>query len=103
GRAAASHAGFTYSGAMQAHGGAWSYDTLNDFLRSPSQVVRGTSMAFAGIRNTDDRVAVIAYLRSIAPNPPPLPAPLPEPEPAAAEGAPAEGAAPAQGAETPPG
>lgn len=101
GRAVAAHAGFTYSDAMRAQGGTWSYDTLNEFLRSPAQDVRGTAMAFAGLRDTNDRVAVIAYLRSLAPNPPPLPAPLPEPEPAAA-GAPAEDAAPAAEGATPP-
>ena len=37
-----------------------------------------------------DRVGIIAYLRSISPNNVPLPAPLPE-------AAPAEGAAPADG------
>ena len=61
GRRVATHAGFDYSGAMQAHGGIWTYDTLNEYLRSPAQNVRGTKMAFAGIRNTQDRVAVIAY------------------------------------------
>lgn len=96
GRASASHGGFTYSEAMRGHGATWSYDTLDAFLRSPSQTVRGTSMAFAGVRNTDERVAVIAYLRSLAPNPPALPAPLPEPAPAASEEA-----APADAAATP--
>lgn len=89
GRAVASHGGFDYSEAMQAHGGAWDYLALNDFLTSPASVVRGTKMAFAGIRNDQERVALIAYLRSISPNNVPLPAPLPE----AASEAPAEEAA----------
>ncbi|MDX2276495.1 MAG: cytochrome c family protein [Hyphomonadaceae bacterium] len=76
GRAVASHAGFEYSEAMQAHGGAWDYIALNDFLTSPAGAVRGTKMAFAGIRRDEDRVALIAYLRSISPNDVPLPAPL---------------------------
>jgi cytochrome c len=71
---------------MRAHGGAWDYLALNDFLASPSTAVRGTKMAFAGVRNEQDRVALIAYLRSISPNSVPLPAPLPEAAPAAAEG-----------------
>lgn len=100
GRAAAGHAGFEYSEPMQTHGGAWDYLALNDFLRSPSTIVRGTKMAFAGIRNDQDRVALIAFLRSISPNNVPLPAPLPEAAPAAVEGADAaatttEAAAPA--------
>jgi cytochrome c len=78
GRPTASHAGFEYSEAMHGHGGSWDYLALNDFLTSPSTVVRGTKMAFAGLRNDQDRVALIAFLRSISPNNVPLPAPLPE-------------------------
>jgi cytochrome c len=98
GRAVASHGGYDYSEPMQAHGGAWDYLALNEFLRSPAQAVRGTKMAFAGLRNDEERVAMIAYLRSISPNNVALPAPLPEATPPAEEGAaPAEGegAAPA--------
>ncbi|MEQ1820101.1 MAG: cytochrome c family protein [Terricaulis sp.] len=78
GRPAASHAGFEYSEAMRGHGGSWDYLALNEFLTSPSTVVRGTKMAFAGLRNDQDRTALIAFLRSISPNNVPLPAPLPE-------------------------
>jgi cytochrome c len=104
GRAVASHAGYAYSEAMGAHGGAWDYLALNDFLTSPATAVRGTKMAFAGIRNEQDRVALIAYLRSISPNNVALPAPLPEAAPATPEGeaAPADGAA-APATTTPPG
>lgn len=97
GRAVASSAGFAYSEAMQAHGGVWDYLALNDFLLSPSRDVPGTKMAFAGLRGEQDRVGIIAYMRSISPNSAPLPAPLPEAAPAEAPavGAPAaEGAAP---------
>ncbi len=96
GRPAASHAGFEYSEAMQAHDVTWDYLTLNDFLHAPSTAVRGTKMAFAGLRGDQDRVAMIAYLRSISPHDVALPAPLPE---AAAPEAGAEGA---EGAQTPP-
>lgn len=89
GRAVASHAGYSYSEAMAGHGGAWDYLSLNDFLRSPGQAVRGTKMTFAGVRNDQDRVALIAYLRSISPNAVPLPAPLPEAAPAEEASAPA--------------
>jgi len=93
GRAVASHGSFAYSEAMAAHGGNWDYLALNDFLRSPASAVRGTKMAFAGLRNDQDRVAMIAYLRSISPNNVPLPAPLPEAAPAETQAASAEGAA----------
>jgi len=89
GRSVASDAAFAYSDPLRAHGGAWDYLALNDFLQSPMTNVRGTRMTFAGLRNEQDRVAMIAYLRSISPNNVPLPAPLPEP---AAE----EAAAPAE-------
>jgi cytochrome c len=94
GRQVASHAGFAYSDAMAAHGGAWEYGSLDEFLTSPSRAVPGTKMVFAGFRRPEDRMAVIAYLRSISPNNVPLPAPLP----AEAAAAPTEGAAPAEGA-----
>lgn len=96
GRAVASHAGFNYSDPMRAHGGAWDYLALDTFLKSPSGTVRGTAMAFAGLRNDQDRVAMIAYLRSISPNAVPLPAPLPEAAPAET----AEAATTTEGAST---
>jgi cytochrome c len=98
GNTVAAHAGFEYSEPMQAHGGRWDFLALNDFLRSPAGTVRGTKMAFAGLRNDQDRVAMIAYLRSLSPNQVALPAPLPEAAPEAAEGVtPPEGeAAPTQ-------
>jgi len=107
GRHSASHPGFDYSDAMKAHNVTWDYLTLNDFLHSPQTVVRGTRMGFAGLRNDQERTAMIAYLRSISPNNVPLPAPLPEAAPAAAEGsgtaAPAAGSTTAAPAATPPG
>lgn len=108
GRVAASHAGFDYSEAMRGFGETWDYDTLDAFLTSPAGTVRGTKMAFAGIRRPEDRMAVIAYLRSISPHdiplPPPLPAETAEAAPAA-EGEPpaATPATPAQSENPPPG
>jgi len=93
GRAVASHGGYEYSEAMQGHGGAWDYLALNEFLRSPASTVRGTKMAFAGLRNDEERVAMIAYLRSISPNNVALPAPLPEAVPAEGGAVPPEGEA----------
>ena len=78
GRAPGSHGGFEYSDGMRVHGGAWDYLALNEFLRSPARTVPGTKMAFAGLRGDQDRVAMIAYLRSTSPNAVALPAPLPE-------------------------
>lgn len=93
GRVSGTHGGFAYSDAMKAHAAPWTYDELYKFLAAPATYISGTKMAYAGLKKSDDRVAVVAFLRSLAASPAPLPAPLP-PE-AAPEAAPAEGAAPA--------
>jgi cytochrome c len=92
GRVSGSHPGFAFSDAMKAHAAPWTYDELSNFLKSPNGYIRGTKMAFAGVKKDSDRVALIAYLRSLAASPAPIPAPLP------AEAAPAEAA---PGGETP--
>ncbi len=96
GRAAGSAGGFAYSDGMKALGKTWGYDELNTFLTSPKAYVAGTKMSFAGFGKADDRIAVIAYLKSISPGAPAVPAPDPTRDPAkvaAAAAAPAEGAA----------
>jgi cytochrome c len=98
GRDAGTHAGFNYSDPMKAYGKVWTYTNLYDYLAAPAKYVKGTSMSFAGIRKSEDRVALVAYLRSINDNPnPALPDPLPEaaPVPADPAAAPVEGEAPA--------
>jgi cytochrome c len=67
--------GFNYSSGMKAKTGPWTFDELNEWLHKPSSYVPGTRMAFAGISNDQQRADVIAYLRSLSPNPVPLPAP----------------------------
>ena len=92
-RARASIAGFSYSGAMKGKPGNWTYDELFKFIKSPQADIPGTKMSFAGISKIDDRINLIAYLRSNADAPAAIPAPKPAAAPAAA--APAVGAAPA--------
>ncbi len=62
GRAVASHPGFSYSGAMKAHGGVWDDAALDTYLKLPMKAVPGTRMAFAGIPDDADRKALILYL-----------------------------------------
>ncbi|TGY88442.1 cytochrome c family protein [Marinicauda algicola] len=94
--------GFNYSAAMEefAQGGTvWSYEHLDGFLANPRGYVPGTAMSFAGLRNEDDRMNLIAWMRTLSPDPAPLPEPLPEEAPAVEEAA-AEGeAAPELGPE----
>jgi cytochrome c len=79
GRPKASHAGFDYSPAMHAKGGEWTYADLFRFLRSPPQFAPGNKMAFGGLPRAQDRINVIAFLRSQAD----APAALPPAQPAA--------------------
>lgn len=69
GRAVASVEGFRYSAAMKAFaadGKAWDEALLSDYVAAPKTVVKGTSMAFAGIRKADEIADLIAYLRDPA-------------------------------------
>jgi cytochrome c len=99
-RPRASIAGFSYSGAMKAKGGNWTYDELFKFLKSPGAYIPGTKMSFAGDSKTEDRINLIAFLRSNADAPAAIPAPKPAAAPA--EAAPkADAAAPADAAAKP--
>ena len=112
GRPVASHAGFAYSDAMIGHKAEapnWTYDALDQFLAAPAKVVSGTKMSFAGLKNQEDRVNLIAWLRSQGSGGYPIPAPDPArqaaaPAPTVAPGAtaaaPGATAAPAAGAPT---
>ncbi|MDO1559204.1 cytochrome c family protein [Brevundimonas sp. 2R-24] len=95
GRRPGGHAGFAYSEAMVAHAAeapAWTYDELDAFITAPARHVPGTKMSFAGLKDTDTRVALIAYLRAQGSGGYPIPAPDPSRQPGAAEAAPgAEG------------
>jgi len=64
GRDVAAAQGFGYSGAMTAHGGVWDAEHLNEFLIKPSGLIPGTSMSFAGLKDVEDRVNLIAYLNT---------------------------------------
>lgn len=74
GRQKGSVDGFSYSDAIGAMGGDWTYEDLNAFLANPKGFMPGTGMNFAGIKKAEDRAAIIAYLRQQSSNPPPLPA-----------------------------
>ena len=65
GRAAGSADGYKkYSDAMKSSGIVWNEETLDGYLEKPKAYVKGTRMAFAGLRKEKDRANVIAYLKS---------------------------------------
>jgi cytochrome c len=91
GRPRASIAGFDYSSAMKAKGGSWTFDELFKFLKSPQAYIEGTKMTFAGLPSAQDRIDLIAYLRTNSDSPVAIPAPNPKAATPPASG----GAAPA--------
>lgn len=62
-RPAGTAPGYEYSEALLAAGIAWTPETLDDWIRSPSEVVPGNKMIFAGIRKARDRADLIAWLQ----------------------------------------
>jgi cytochrome c len=81
GRPPGTHAGFSYDQAMgdfAAKNKAWTYDLLYQFLKSPQGFMPGTKMTFAGLPAPQDRIDLIAYLRSNGSPTYPIPAPNPK-------------------------
>lgn len=64
---------FSYSSAVKDVGGKWTYNDLDHFLASPKDFLKGTKMAFPGVKNAKDRANLIAYLRTLSSDPKPLP------------------------------
>ena len=73
GRATASIPDYAYSSALKAHGKNWSFEELNAFLLKPRSYIKGTKMAYAGLRKDKDRASVILYLNNQSDNPLPRP------------------------------
>ncbi|MEM1277733.1 MAG: cytochrome c family protein [Pseudomonadota bacterium] len=59
--------GYKYSKGMTkfADGKAWTIEELDGYLTNPKKHVKGTKMAFAGLRKEADRADVIAYLETL--------------------------------------
>jgi cytochrome c len=73
-------AGFTYSSAAKAKAqGNWDYAKMDAWLTDPAAYVPGTAMPYAGIKNTETRADVIAYMRTLSATPLPLPSAAPVP------------------------
>jgi len=71
-RPIATLADYSYSDAMSAQEGDWTYDRLWTYLMDPRAEVPGTKMAFRGITDEDDLASLILYLRSLSNDPAPL-------------------------------
>ena len=64
---------YKYSKALSTYGKEWTFEELNGYLIRPAKWIKGTKMAFAGLRKEKDRASVIKYLNQNSDNPLPLP------------------------------
>ena len=64
---------YKYSKALIGYEKAWTFEELNGFLLKPAKWIKGTKMAYAGLRKEKDRASVIRYLNQNSDNPLPLP------------------------------
>lgn len=64
GRKAGTVEGFRYSDANKSSGIVWSAETLDPYLTDPREVIKGTTMAFVGVKKADERKAIIEYLNA---------------------------------------
>ena len=64
---------YKYSKALSGYDKEWTFEELNGYLIKPAKWIKGTKMAFAGLRKEKDRASVILYLNQNSDNPLPLP------------------------------
>ena len=73
GRTTGAVQGYKYSKALAAYGKTWTFEEMNGFLIKPSAHIKGTKMAFAGLKKEKDRASVILFMNSKGDNPLPTP------------------------------
>ena len=73
GRAVGGVSDYKYSKALAAYDKDWTFEELNGFLKKPATYLKGTKMAYAGLRKEVDRASIIKYLNQSGDNPTPLP------------------------------
>ena len=60
---------YKYSKALMNYKKIWTIEELNGFLLKPAKWIKGTKMAYAGLRKEKDRASVIKYLNQNSDNP----------------------------------
>ena len=73
GRNVAALSDYKYSKALMAYGKSWTFEEMNGFLIKPQSYIKGTKMAFAGLKKEKDRASIILYMNQYSENPLPLP------------------------------
>ncbi len=64
---------YKYSKALVQFGKDWTFDEMNSFLIKPTTYIKGTKMAFAGLKKEKDRASVILYMNANSDSPLDLP------------------------------
>ena len=64
---------YKYSKALMAYEKDWTFEELNGFLTKPAKWIKGTKMAYAGLKKEEDRASIIKYLNQNSDSPLPLP------------------------------
>ena len=65
GRKSASLGDYSYSPGMTKLGATWDKATLDKYLSDPQAMVPGTKMIFPGVKDANDRKALIDYLATL--------------------------------------
>ena len=73
GRKVGGVADYKYSKALAAYEKEWTFEELNGFLTKPAKWIKGTKMAYAGLKKEEDRASIIKYLNQNSDSPLPLP------------------------------
>ena len=73
GRPVGSISDYKYSKSLISYDKEWTFEELNGFLIKPSTWIKGTKMAYAGLKKEKDRASVIIYLNQNSDNPKLLP------------------------------
>ena len=73
GRKVAGVTDYKYSKALVAYKKDWTFEELNGFLLKPAKWIKGTKMAYAGLKKEEDRASIIKYLNQNSDSPLTLP------------------------------
>jgi cytochrome c len=79
GQSFAHHDDYNYSDALQGRSDeTWTLEALNEFILNPREFAPGTRMAYGGMRRDEQRLQLLAYLRTLSADPEPLSQPAAE-------------------------
>ena len=64
---------YKYSKALITFAKSWTFAEMNSYLIKPTAYIKGTKMAFAGLKKEKDRASIILFMNQNSDNPLPLP------------------------------